>query len=58
MKSPTVKSLAVVVVLLAAMTWAKAIGPANVVAGDQYVATASIGGGSGGGLPMRMPPLW
>jgi hypothetical protein len=60
MKSPAVKSLAVVVVLLAAMTWAKARITANVVEGDQYVATSSVGGDGGGGLdlPTRTPPLW
>jgi hypothetical protein len=57
MKSPAVKSLAVVVVLLAAMTWAKARITANVVEGGQYVATSSVGGG-GLDLPTRTPPLW
>ena len=42
MKSPAVKSLAVVVVLLAAMTWAKARSTANVVEGAQYAATSSV----------------
>jgi hypothetical protein len=45
MKSPAVKSLAVVVVLLAAMTWAKARSTANVVEGDQHVATSLVLGG-------------
>jgi hypothetical protein len=59
MKSPAVKSLAVLAVLLAAMTWAKAVGTANVAESNQHAATA-IGGGGGGGLdlPTRTPPLW
>ena len=39
MKSQAVKSLAVVAVLLTAMTWAKARSTANVVEGAQYAAT-------------------
>src|SRR3981081_4611302 len=54
MKSPAVKSLAVVVVLLAAMTWAKARSTANVVEGPQYAATSSVVGGGGGSTP----PIW
>jgi hypothetical protein len=62
MKSPAVKSLAVVVVLLAAMTWAKARSTearstANVVEGTQYAATSSVVGGSLD-LPAGTPPLW
>ena len=60
MKSPAVKSLAVVVVLLAAMTWAKARSTANVVESAQYAATSSVVGGAGGGglaLPTGTPPL-
>ncbi len=60
MKSPAMKSLAVVVVLLAAMTWAKARSTANVVGGAQYAATSSIVGGGGGGsldLPTGKLPL-
>ena len=59
MKSQAVKSLAVVAVLLTAMTWAKAISTAINVESNQPVATASVGGGSGGlDLPTRTPPLW
>ena len=60
MKSPAVKSLAVVVVLLAAMTWAKARSTANVVESTQYAATSSVIGGGGGGsldLPTGTSPL-
>ena len=60
MKSPAVKSLAVVVVLLAAMTWAKARSTANVVGRAQYAARSSIVGGGGGGsldLPAGTSPL-
>jgi hypothetical protein len=60
MKSPAVKSLAVVVILLAAMTWAKARSTANLVAGAQYAATSSVVGTAGGGgldLPTATPPL-
>ncbi len=60
MKSPAVKSLAVVVVLLAAMTWAKARSTANVVEGAQYATTSSVVGGGGGGsldLPAGTPTL-
>jgi len=60
MKSPAVKSLAVVVVLLAAMTWAKARSTANVVESAQYAATSSVVGGGGGGsldLPTGTLPL-
>jgi hypothetical protein len=57
MKSRAVKSLAVVAALLTAMTWAKARSTANVVEGNQYVAT-SAGGGGGLDLPTRTPPLW
>jgi hypothetical protein len=54
-----VKSLAVVAVLLTAMTWAKARSTANNVESNQPVATASVGGGGGGlDLPTRTPPLW
>lgn len=49
MKPPAMKSLAVVVVLLAAMTWAKARTTANVVEGAQYTAMSSVVGGGGGG---------
>ena len=49
MKSPAVKSLAVVVVLLAAVTWAKARNTANIVEGNQSVATIGGGGGVAGG---------
>ena len=59
MKSQAVKSLAVVAVLLTAMTWAKATSTANIVESNQPVATASAGGGGGGlDLPTRTPPLW
>jgi hypothetical protein len=59
MKSQAVKSLAVVAVLLTAMTWAKARSAANNVESNQPVATASVGGGGGGlDLPTRTPPLW
>ena len=60
MKSPAVKSLAVVVVLLAAMTWAKARSTANVVEGAQYATTSSVVDGGGGGsldLPAGTPTL-
>ena len=58
MKSPAVKYLAVVVVLLTAVTWAKATSTANIVEINHSVAT--IGGGGGGGLdlPTRIPALW
>jgi hypothetical protein len=57
MKSQAVKSLAVVVTLLAAMTWAKARSTANVVEdGSQVQVTANAGGG--GQLPTRNTPLW
>ena len=59
MKSRAAKSLAVVAVLLTAMTWAKAISTANIVESNQPVATAGVGGGGGGlDLPTRTPPLW
>jgi hypothetical protein len=59
MKSQAVKSLAVVAVLLTAMTWAKARSTANNVESNQPVATASVGGGGSGlDLPTRTPPLW
>ena len=59
MKSQAVKSLAVVAVLLTAMTWAKARSTANNIESNQPVATASVGGGGGGlDLPTRTPPLW
>jgi hypothetical protein len=59
MKSRAVKSLAVVAVLLTAMTWAKARSSANNIESNQPVATASVGGGGGGlDLPTRTPPLW
>ena len=60
MKSPAVKSLAVVVIFLAAMTWAKARSTANFVEGAQYAATSSVVGGGGGAslaLPTGTPPL-
>ena len=60
MKSPAVKSLAVVVILLAAMTWAKARSIANFVEGAQYAATSSVVGGGGDGsldLPTGTSPL-
>jgi hypothetical protein len=60
MKSPAVDSLAVVVVLLAAMTWAKARSATNVVEGAQYAATSNVVGGGGGGsldLPAGTPTL-
>jgi hypothetical protein len=59
MKSPAMKYLAVVVVLLTAVTWAKARITANIVESNQSV--AQIGGGGGGGgldLPTRIPALW
>jgi hypothetical protein len=40
MKSPTVKYLAVVVVLLTAMTWAKARSTANIVEGNRYASAS------------------
>ena len=52
--------MAVVVILLAAMTWAKARSAANFVEGAQYAATSSVVGGGGGGslaLPTGTPPL-
>jgi hypothetical protein len=58
MKSPAVKYLAVVVVLLAAVTWAKARSTANIVDGNQSVATIGAGGGGGLDLPTRIPALW
>jgi hypothetical protein len=58
MKSPTVKYLAVVVVLLAAVTWAKARNTANIGEGNQSVATIGAGGGGGLDLPTRVPALW
>ena len=57
MKSPAVKSLAVVVILLAAMTWAKARSTANFVEGAQYAATSSLVGGGSLALPTGTPPL-
>lgn len=60
MKFPAMKSLAVVVVLLAAMTWAKARSTANVVEGAQYAATSKVVGSGGGGsldLPTGTLPL-
>ena len=57
MKSPGAKSLAVVVILLAVMTWAKARSTANVVEDrSQVQVTASAGGG--GELPVSITPLW
>jgi hypothetical protein len=59
MKSPAMKYWAVVVVLLAAVTWAKATNTTNTVEINHSVAT--IGGGGGGGgldLPTRIPALW
>ena len=55
MKSPAVKSLAVVVVLLAAMTWANARSTANVVEGAQYAATSSVVERGGGGGSLDLP---
>jgi hypothetical protein len=53
-----VKYLAVVVVLLAAVTWAKARNTANIGEGNQSVATIGAGGGGGLDLPTRVPALW
>jgi hypothetical protein len=58
MKSRAVKSLAVVAVLLTAMTWAKARSNANVIESNQPIATSGAGGGGGLDLPTRTPPLW
>ena len=58
MKSPAVKYLAVVVVLLAAVTWAKARSTANIVESNHSVATIGRGGGGGLDLPTRIPALW
>ena len=56
MKSPGAKSLAVVVILLAVMTWAKARSTANAVEDrSQAQVTASAGGGE---LPVAITPLW
>jgi hypothetical protein len=57
MKSPAVKSLTVVVILLAAMTWAKARSTANLVEGAPYAATSSLVGGGSLNLPTGTPPL-
>ena len=46
MKSRAVKSLAVVVTLLAAMTWAKARSTANVVEDRSQMQVTTSGGGS------------
>jgi hypothetical protein len=59
MKSQAMKSLAVVAVLLTAMTWAKARSTANIVESNRPVVAASVGGGGSGlDLPTPIPPLW